>query len=89
MKPIPVRIDVAQIELKKQYSPPLKKNNVSGREIRKTPIPCEIPITSRIPSKLQLFAISTVVCIMDASSLSLTRTFDSMAAQWAESFATH
>ena len=51
-------------------------------------MPCEIPITSRIPSKLQLFAISTVVCIMDASSLSLTRTFDSMAAQWAESYAT-
>ena len=52
-------------------------------------MPCEIPITSRIPSQLQLFAISTVVCIMDASSLSLTRTFDSMAAQWAESYATH
>ena len=71
MKPIPVRIDVAQIELNKQYSLPLKRINVSGKEIRKTPMPCAIPITSRIPSQLQLFAISTVVCILRTPSLLL------------------
>ena len=54
--PIPVRIDVAQRLLNKQYSPPLKRSNVSGNEIRKKPIACAKPMEVCMGDRIQTFS---------------------------------